>query len=177
MARRSSDRTHPLGLHARLAAGVIASVMMVAGCGSDPGQPSDTAGDTPPSGPAPSAPVPSIETAGSDDHDRPAPAPPVGQPAAVAEAFAAAWVRALPADQWWTALAPLCETEFAALLASVDPANLPASRVTGPPVLASPSTSGPAVYTIPTDGGTLTITVAAIGGKWLVTSNDFTRAT
>jgi hypothetical protein len=59
-------------------------------------------------------------------------------------------------------------------LHSVDPANVPASRVTGAPRVIS-STTDLLVATVPTDGGTLTVTCARFGRIWRVTLHDFRR--
>lgn len=113
---------------------------------------------------------------GRDDHDSDATAAPITAAADIAARFATAWSRpALPGDQWWAALAPLCESRFAEQLRTVDPANVPASAVTGPPTPAQPPKPALAVYTVPTNAGTLTITVSAGTGTWLVISNNFTR--
>jgi hypothetical protein len=90
--------------------------------------------------------------------------------------FAAAWAQpVLPAARWWAGVAPWCQPSYAELLRTVDPANIPATRITGPPRPVSQQ-SGLATYTVATDAGVLTITVAALGGRWLVTNHDFARA-
>jgi hypothetical protein len=100
----------------------------------------------------------------------------VAQAAATAAGFATAWTRSdLPANGWWAGVSPLCEAGFAAKLRTVDPANVPATKVTGPPVTASNPGEGVVVYTVPTDGGMLSVTVAVIGGRWQVTGNNFGR--
>jgi hypothetical protein len=150
--------------------------VLCAGCTS--GRP------TPPTTPPTSAALPPVASlpptqAGSpgNDVENPPARTPAGQPGTVAADFAVAWARPdLPAERWWTGVAPFCEAGFAQRLRSVDPGNLPATRVTGPPVPASPPSGGVAVFTVPTDGGTLVVTVAAVGGRWLVTDDDFRRA-
>ncbi|MEV4826487.1 hypothetical protein [Micromonospora sp. NPDC049274] len=70
----------------------------------------------------------------------------------------------------------MCDDGFADALRTVDPARVPATRVTGRPVAAQGPTEGAAVYEVATDAGTLTVTLAAVGGRWRVTGNDFVRA-
>jgi hypothetical protein len=104
----------------------------------------------------------------------PLPAPELAPP--VALGFARAWARPdLPADKWWAAVAPWCAPDFATQLRTVDPGNLPATRVTGGAVAAGPPANGGAVYTVATDGGILTVTVAVVNGRWLATGDDFRR--
>jgi len=183
---RPSDRSLGAG------AALLIAAALLTGCGGN-----DTPREEPRSAPTPSAaaaspqgspqssdpatpglPRASSEPAGTDHavpDTAPAP-PPTTRAAQVATRFAAAWARpALPADRWWTEIAPWCEPRFADLLRSVDPANIPARRVTGPP---RPAITKPGLitYTVPTEAGLLTVTVAALGGTWLVTNNDFRRA-
>ncbi|MFV2021724.1 hypothetical protein [Micromonospora sp. LOL_023] len=119
------------------------------------------------------------EQPGGDGHDvgaPVAPAPPV-QAAPVAAAFATAWARPdLTAQAWWQGVAALCDDGFAAALRTVDPAQVPATRVTGQPVVVEAPEAGAAVYDVPTDAGTLTVTLSDVGGRWVVTGNDFSRA-
>lgn len=98
-------------------------------------------------------------------------------PDQVAAGFATAWVRGgLTASQWWTGIKVWCEPVFAEDLRSVDPRNLPARSVTGPPVVDTPATvDDPGVYSVPTDAGVLRVTVAAVADQWLVSDNDFER--
>lgn len=93
----------------------------------------------------------------------------------VALAFARAWVRReRPAAQWLAAVRPLCEPGFAKLMATVDPANVPASRVTGVAQVVVAPAVGTAQYRVPTDAGALLVTVTSLRGRWLVSANDFT---
>ncbi|SCL43837.1 hypothetical protein GA0070606_0028 [Micromonospora citrea] len=120
------------------------------------------------------------EAPGRDDHgDERAPVapPPAAQAPRVAAAFAAAWARPdLPTEVWWQRVAPHCEEGFARALRTVDPAQVPARRVTGRPAATRAPKGGAAVYEVPTDAGTLTVTLAAVNGRWVVTGNDFVRA-
>jgi hypothetical protein len=171
----------------RLWVGSVAFVALIGAVGCTPSQPAGPSGtsntsttSTTSTTSAQLPPVASLaptatEAAGHDTGD--IPAPPTGQPGPVAAGFAAAWVRGdLPADRWWSAVAPFCEAGFAQRLRTVDPGNLPATKLTGAPVQVSPPVNGVAVFTITTDGGALVVTVAAGDGRWLVTDNDFQRA-
>jgi hypothetical protein len=121
------------------------------------------------------SPAASVEPPGTDDHPEPgAAAPPAAAPAAAA-GFGAAWVRReLSAAQWLKGITPWCEPGFARSLATVDPANVPASRVTGKPRVLRAPAGRSAAYTVATDGGTLTVTLIDLNGRWLVSGNDYT---
>ncbi|MFF0256941.1 hypothetical protein ACFYPW_31150 [Micromonospora zamorensis] len=73
-------------------------------------------------------------------------------------------------------MAPTCDDGFALALRTVDPARVPATRLTGPPVATQAPAGGAAVYEVATDAGTLTVTLGAVDGRWRVTGNDFVRA-
>ncbi|RBJ11092.1 hypothetical protein DRA43_01465 [Micromonospora provocatoris] len=121
----------------------------------------------------------SAEPPGRDDHDHDVPEapPPAHRAAPVAAGFAAAWARSdLPASRWWPAVAAYCDEDFARSLRTVDPALVPASRVTGRPTATQTPRDGRAVFEVPTDAGTLTVRLAGVGGRWRVTDNDFRRA-
>lgn len=118
----------------------------------------------------------SVEPPGTDNSPPGAAAPASAAPAAAA-GFAAAWVRRdLPAGQWLAGVTPWCAPPFARSLATVDPANVAASRVTGRPRVLHAPVGRNAAYTVPTDAGTLTVTLTVSGGRWLVSSNDFTSS-
>jgi hypothetical protein len=159
------------------------------GCSSTgrPGEPRPTAA-TPPTAAAPpgstsgspaggaAGATASAEAPGHDDHDDAGPAAPAAQAPPAAAAFAAAWTRrGLQAEQWWAQLAPLCTPAFAAKLRSTDPANVPASQVTGPPVAVRDPSEGLAVYTVPTNAGTLSVTLTSVAGRWLASDTTFRR--
>lgn len=117
------------------------------------------------------------EALGRDDEDDEGPTAPVAKAAPAAAAFAAAWARpGIDAAGWLEGVRQLCVPRFAEQLRTVDPANLPASRITGPPRATYPVRDGGGQFAIPTDRGTLLVSVADIKGRWLVTGNDFKRA-
>ncbi|MEH0984715.1 hypothetical protein [Micromonospora sp. CPCC 205556] len=154
-------------------------LVMLSGCAH-----SGVSGGTAPrdTGPAPAAggPAASVtppEAFGRDDEDDEGPRAPVAAAAPAAAAFATAWARPrLDAASWLNGVTPLCVPRFAAQLRTVDPANLPASRITGRPKATYPIRGGGGQFAIPTDRGTLLVSVADVKGRWLVTGNDFTRA-
>lgn len=158
----------------------VATVATVAGCAM--GSPPSSAPPVPEQ-PVTVASATAAESAGEqpghDDHDHvepPAP-PPAAQAAPVAARFAAAWARPdLSATAWWQELAPLCDEGFAALLRTADPAQVPATRVTGPPVATQAPADGAAEFEVPTNAGTVTVTLAGVDGRWVATGVDFVRA-
>jgi hypothetical protein len=132
--------------------------------------------------PGPSRPNPAVTATdghghvhGEDAHDE-TPPPPLAEAPPVAAGFAGAWTRT-SADRasWWAGVAPWCEEGLAEALRTTDPANVPATTVTGPPVQSGGSATEGVRFDIPTNAGTLTITVAALGGVWKVTTIDFDR--
>ena len=95
----------------------------------------------------------------------------------IAAAFAQAWARPqLPASDWWAALAPLCETSLAARLRTANPANVPATAVTGAPRTAGPVTADAATFAVVTDAGILSVGVTHTPAGWRVSAMDFTRS-
>ncbi|MGN9806583.1 hypothetical protein [Micromonospora sp. L32] len=119
------------------------------------------------------------EQPGRDDHhhDQSPAAPPPAQATFVAAAFAAAWARPdLPPQVWWRGVAATCDEGFARVLRTVDPAQVPATQVTGRPVAKQAPKGGTAVYEVATDAGTLSVTLAGVDGRWVVTGNDFARS-
>lgn len=60
-------------------------------------------------------------------------------------------------EQWWAGLGPLLSPAAAAVYSSVDPANVPASAVTGAGVVVDESSPYVAWVQVPTDAGTYTV--------------------
>ncbi|MFI0796620.1 hypothetical protein ACH4OY_28630 [Micromonospora rubida] len=151
----------------RAIAGV--AVLLVTGCGARPSTaPSDPG---PPNGAPSTMLAPPATGALAADLDGAVPdAPASPDPAAVAAAtrFVRAWARpGLPADRWLAGVQPLAIPAYAELLTTVNPANVPASRVTGPGWVSSALTAR-MVVDIPTDAGVLRVTVVRSGHRWLV---------
>ncbi|MEV1293936.1 hypothetical protein [Pseudonocardia sp. NPDC049635] len=92
----------------------------------------------------------------------------------VARVWASAWVNhpeGTTAEQWLAGLRPYTTDEFLGVLAGVDPANIPASRVTGAatPVRAAPRS---VEVEVPTDTLRLTILVVDTDAGWKVSRYD-----
>lgn len=165
---------------------VLAAGLALSGCSPDApaSSPPQTSGVLAPatnagSPPAPraSASTPRPEPPGHDDHPLPLPAAPAGAAPRAAAAFARAWVRRdLSPAAWRTGITALCDRRFAAQLATVDPANLPADRVTGAPRAVRAPHDRSARYTVATNGGVLTVVLVDQAGRWVVINNDFTKA-
>jgi hypothetical protein len=104
----------------------------------------------------------------------PTPAAPNGDAIRVAKEWAAAWVNhpaGITSEQWLAQLKPFTTEEYLPVMSTVDPANIPATKVTGEPV---PGTSYPKSLqvTIPTDGPKLAITVVSTNAGWRVADYD-----
>jgi hypothetical protein len=149
----------------------------LAALGPHQASPSVTATTGPPAAAAPGAAI------GATTSTRRVPratvtSPPTTAPApealAVAEAWARAWVNhpeGMTNDQWVAQLAPLTTDEFLPQLRSVDPANIPATTITGK--AESVTASARAVdATITTDGPKLKLTVIATDAGWRVSAFD-----
>ncbi|WP_010232421.1 MULTISPECIES: hypothetical protein [unclassified Pseudonocardia] len=92
----------------------------------------------------------------------------------VARVWASAWVNhpeGMTAPQWVAGLRPYTTDEFLGVLAGVDPANVPASRVTGAatPVRVAPKS---VEVEVPTDSIRLTILVVDTEAGWKVSRYD-----
>lgn len=133
---------------------------------------------------APVRPIATVSPTVADDglaSPEPEPSPVVSAgtaaPAMVAEAFARAWVnhRGVAADRWYNGLLPHCTEVLAGKLAGVDPAAVPADRLTGEPALI-PYAESVVDVTIPVDSGLLRLRLTAVGGRWLVDGVDWARA-
>ena len=104
----------------------------------------------------------------------PTPVPPNGDALRVAKQWAAAWVNhpaGITSEQWLAQLKPFTTDEYLPVMATVDPANIPATKVTGEPVV-STSYSSSVQLTIPTDGPKLAITVVSTNAGWRVADYD-----
>ncbi|RKN50487.1 hypothetical protein D7223_01440 [Micromonospora endolithica] len=82
--------------------------------------------------------------------------------------FVRAWARPeLPADRWWAGVRPYSVAAYADLLATVNPANVPATRITGPGRAAA-ATAERTDVDVPTDAGMLRVVCVRSGDRWLV---------
>lgn len=98
-------------------------------------------------------------------------------PETVARRFATAWLRhqGVSAKQWHDALVPHATRELAGKLTGVDPAGVPADRLTGDPVVI-PRTDELVEVTLPVDTGRLRLRLVGTDGRWLVDGVDWERA-
>ena len=105
---------------------------------------------------------------------QPSTSPGTAQPAAVAYAFAGAWVdhRNVSSKAWRDRLVPNATKELSADLAGTDPADVPADRVNGQPKLV-PVGENLLDAVIETDSGRLTLRLVAPEGRWLVSAIDW----
>lgn len=107
---------------------------------------------------------------------QPSTSPGTAQPAAVAYAFAGAWVdhRNVSAKTWRDRLVPNATKDLADDLTGTDPADVPANRVNGQPKLV-PVGENLLDAVIETDSGVLTLRLVAPEGRWLVSAIDWDR--
>lgn len=144
---------------------------------------SGSAGADAPDSRPPARPLATAASAADDGPASPTAMPtlvraPVGPgPDAIAAAFAADWVAATGASPaaWLSRLRPRVTPALAGELSGVDPAGVPATRITGPP---SVIPHGPSVadVLIPVDSGTLRLRLRLLGDRWLVDGIDWKRA-
>ncbi|MBQ1052175.1 hypothetical protein KBX50_27440 [Micromonospora sp. C51] len=149
-----------------------AASLLLAACGTPTPAPS-------PAGPPTHTPPAATTSSGPTAQASGLPADPDGvgstatarpDPAAVhaATRFVRAWARPhLPAERWLADLRPLAVAAYADLLATVDPANVPARRVTGAARVAT-AIDGRADVDVPTNAGPLRVAVVREGTRWLV---------
>ena len=101
---------------------------------------------------------------------KPTSAPPADDALKVVDAWGKAWVHhpaGTTAAKWLDGLKPYTTEEYMVEMSTVDPANIPATKVTGPPVPKQSYTSS-VTANLPTDGGTIAITVIDTPQGWRV---------
>lgn len=101
---------------------------------------------------------------------KPTSAPPADEALEVATSWAKAWVdhpEDGTAEEWLDGLRPFTTDEYMVEVATVDPRNVPATKVTGPAVPKESFTSS-VTANLPTDGGTIAITVIDTPQGWRV---------
>lgn len=104
----------------------------------------------------------------------PTPADPAPEALDVATSWGQAWVHhpeGTTPEKWLDGLRPFTTEEYMVEMATVAPENVPATKVTGPPVPKESYTSSVMVH-LPTDGGTLAITLISTPQGWRVTSYE-----
>lgn len=125
-------------------------------------------------GVAASVPTSNLPTRLSQPLVTPTTAAPNGDAVRVAKEWAAAWVnhpQGMTSAQWLEQLKPFTTEEYLPVMSSVDPANVPATKVTGEPTVGTSYTSS-VQLTIPTDGPKLSITVVSTNAGWRVADYD-----
>jgi hypothetical protein len=157
-----SDRPAP-GAAANLGATSTTTGSGTPGSGTGQGgAPTGSQGTT-----APTTSLPVRQTAPAQTPTSAAPAPKALETATL---WAKAWVNhpeGVTTEQWLNALKPYTTEEQLAVMSTVDPRNIQASEVTGPPTTkVSYTTSVEAI--LPTNGGTLDITVISTPQGWRV---------
>ncbi|MEJ3742178.1 hypothetical protein WEI85_02600 [Actinomycetes bacterium KLBMP 9797] len=120
--------------------------------------------------------IPNDGLAGPEPTPSPITSPGTAAPKAVARAFAEAWLnhRSVSADQWYAKLLPHCTESLADKLAGVDPAVVPADRLTGEPTVI-PYAENVVDVAVPVDSGRLRLRLTAPDGRWLVDGVDWER--
>ena len=131
------------------------------------------------------SPEPALSVDPDDEDTVISPAPPpspstspgTAQPEAVAYTFASAWVshKNVTAKAWHDRLVPNATKNLSDELADTDPADVPASRVTGRPDLI-PVGQGLVDAVVRVDSGKLTLRLVAPEGKWLVDGIDWAES-
>lgn len=100
----------------------------------------------------------------------PVPSAPSPEALRVITAWGKAWVKhpaGITSAQWLDQLRPYTTDEYLTVMSSIDPANVPASSVTGSPVSLH-STVSSVEAELPTDGGSLKVLAITTGGGWRV---------
>lgn len=160
-----------------LAVSILAGALLAAGCSAE--QPL-------PSSPRPSTALPSLTTAPSDVPDQlddgstmaPSPSSTLSTNAASRAAATEAAIEAMTlfarpdvdAQTWWSELVPLLSARAAQDYRYVDPANVPATKVTGRVKLLPQETPTVARASVPTDAGVylLVLSRTAAEPRWVV---------
>jgi hypothetical protein len=96
---------------------------------------------------------------------------------ALAEKFAQAWATPPPPgapDQWFASVSPYVDETLAAQLKELDPATLPAKRVTGAAKAVTGGVTNADVQ-VPTDAGDLLVVCVLVAKGWVVADFEFER--
>ncbi|MER6877948.1 hypothetical protein ABT279_48150, partial [Amycolatopsis sp. NPDC000673] len=104
----------------------------------------------------------------------PTSAPPSPEAVNVARQWANAWVRhpaGISNADWLNGMRGLTTDEYLPVMSTVDPANIPATKVTGDPTVTQSYSSSVKVV-VPTDGPKLSITVVQTSAGWRVSDYD-----
>jgi hypothetical protein len=104
----------------------------------------------------------------------PSSAPPDPQALDIATRWTTAWAnhpKGVSTYEWLQGMRPYTTEEYMTIMESIDPANVPATRVTGPATAVS-SLAGSIDVQVPTDSGPLAVTLIRTGEGWRVTHYD-----
>ncbi|MBM0201970.1 hypothetical protein JNW90_01715 [Micromonospora sp. STR1s_5] len=146
------------------------SIVLLATCGGPQSAPSDgRPGSAAGTHTVPAPPVPATSLAADPDGVLPTTAA-TADPAAVSAAveFTRAWARPdLPTDRWLAGVRPYAIPAYAELLTTVQPTNVPATRVTGLG-RAVAATADRVDVDVTTDAGVLRVVCVRSSGRWLV---------
>ncbi|RKR89611.1 hypothetical protein BDK92_3966 [Micromonospora pisi] len=132
---------------------------------------------------APVEPIATVDPTTGDDGvitteppPTPRTSPGAAAPEEIAGRFAAAWLahEGVSAKQWHDKLRPLSTSGLADRLSGVDPAGVPAERLTGKLEVVTRSAELVEV-SVPVDAGTLRLELVAPQGRWLVDAVDWER--
>lgn len=155
----------------------LVGAMLLAGCtgqmAGGPAEPTTRTSSTTTPSPVAAGTQLDEESGGGTVDPKPAPAWNDAQRRAAAEAAAksvAAFARpGLAADEWWKQLAPLLTEQAQSDYQYVDPANVPARKVTGPGKVTDESARLAARVEVRTDAGTYTVVLIRQDGAspWL----------
>ena len=150
----------------------VTAVFVLSGCSANPTgvspsvpAPSSAATSGPPQqgqGPDVLDPDPHYEAAGA------VPVPADAAARRAAEQFVAAWARPdLSPRVWLTGVRSRATPVYAAMLETVEPANIPAHTGLGPARLVT-STERRAEFDVPTDAGLMRVTCVSRDSRWLI---------
>ncbi|WP_037368774.1 hypothetical protein [Amycolatopsis orientalis] len=157
------------------ALGVVLPKVLGKPASAHPGGNSPNASAGPHTGVA--APVPSTETLPTrltQPLVTPTSAAPNPEALNVAKQWATAWVHhpaGITNADWLNGMRALTTDEYLPVMSTVDPANIPATKVTGDPTVAQSYSSSVKVV-VPTDGPKLSITVVKTAAGWRVSDYD-----
>lgn len=148
---------------------------LVAGSSSTAPTTTTRSGPRPDPGPGGNAtPTTSLPTRITSAPSSPSTAPPSPEALEVARSWVERWADhpdGVTSEQWLDGLRPYTTEEYMAVLATVEPANVPATRVTGDPE-ATTSYGRSVEADVPTDGGVVRLTVIDTGTGWRVANYE-----
>jgi hypothetical protein len=118
---------------------------------------------------------PSLTETRQSPSENKTPARPDAQASDAAAKWAAAFVKhdGVAQDQWLNGLRPYTTDEYlATTLSKVDPASIPATKITGAPAATPDSYTSSVTFEVPTDAKKLSVTVVKTTAGWRVNEHD-----